>query len=175
MPLPIIKQIAANNRNKIVNGIILAIDPSSGRSSSMGWAVIDHGTYVASGTKKPPILRSGETLEHIRRMVNDLVSEYLPDVVVIEALRGPNVPSALMWAVGAILAGTSTDYDILEVQMPIPTWKTYIANAVSFAGKSPSRYVKGDENDAIAMGECLYSLAKETPKLKFKKQKKSKR
>ncbi len=130
-------------------GIVLAVDPSVGSSSSMpGWAIYVHGSLRASGTI--PLDPQAPIHVRLRGLVyalRKLHAEYSPDVLVYEEIPaqryggGGNAGAhaSLLKAVGAILSTSGTDYVV--GLLPV-SWKPM----------ARSSYVKGDEADAIEIG-----------------------
>jgi hypothetical protein len=143
---------------EVTEGLVVAIDPSIGSSSSMpGWAVYRAGRYVASGTFE--IQRQLSVPERLRSLANHirkLYIQYPPDVLIYEEIPSlrqggggnANAHASLLKAVGAILSVPGpTGYIGI---MPI-SWKRLVRED----------YVKGDERDAVEIGWIVIELAKE--------------
>ncbi len=128
----------------ILTGNLLAIDPASGGTSDPGYACYVNGALQASGTiplkgKDPIYLRLGALYLWLH-------GKWDVDVLVVERIRGKMAHEFLRWAVGVTVAAVQPR---LLFEMPVPTWK-------KLAGK---HHVKTDENDAIAIGDTMISLA----------------
>lgn len=143
----------------ILEGRILAVDPSSGSSKSLpGYAIYEKGKLIDSGVIS---VDTGKVLNVKLRMIADsLRNEFpVPDVLVIENLPpfmgnagdGPGFGFNksilnLHRSVGAIMSAVPCE-PIVEVA------------PVSWRKNVPDNYVKSDENDAILMGYTVVRLA----------------
>ena len=143
------------HKEKVLTGMVLAIDPSSGsynrktrEQSHLGYALFKAGELVDSGI----IAMDGKNKtiwERLRDLHDCLSSEFeAPDVLVIEKLRGAFAHDYLKWSVGVI--GTAIRAPV-TLEMNISTWK-------SRAGKD---YVKSDEADAIWIGRALLKICRD--------------
>lgn len=145
----------------ILNGRLMAIDPSSGSAKSVpGYAIYEAGILVDSGTLNvPPHLPLPIKL---RMIADSLRNEFKkPDVIAIEFIAPffKNTGKqdfinkntlALHRSVGAIYSAVNCDCWI-DVS-PI-SWRTQI----------PENYNKTDENDAIMIGyTCIRNAAVST-------------
>lgn len=135
--------------NRILTGKMLAIDPASGASSMPGWALYDAGKCIASGeiplsSKKPVQYRLAELLGVLATGFQNP----LPDVVVIEEIRGRMAHHYLLWSIG-VTVSAFPDAELLEI--PVSFWKCCV----------PEGYEKSDEEDAKIMGQAVVLLAKE--------------
>ncbi len=139
----------------VLKGRVLSIDPSIGSTSSMpGWAVYDAGVYIDSGILLINIPNSiPDRLQQLNHEMRQLMLKWKPDVLVYEDIPasrfgGGNAVAhaSLLKAVGAILAvpGPVGFIGLLPV-----TWKRF----------TKENYVKGDEADAIAIGEIAIQLS----------------
>lgn len=137
------------NLRLLLEGVVVAIDPSIGSNSSMpGWAVSRAGKRVASGVFEiDPGASVGKRLQSLSNHLRKLYNRYDPDLVVYEDIAprrygggSAHAHSSLLKSVGAILSVAGpTEHIGLR-----PTiWTRY----------KRSTYVKGDEADAI---EILY-------------------
>lgn len=138
-------------------GIVIAVDPSVGSSSSMpGWAVYYSGKCTNSGTLElnptdPIHIRLRSLVYQLRK----LHEAFQPDVLVYEEIPaqryggGGNAGAhaSLLKAVGAILSTSGTDY-VVGLQ-PV-SWKPMARDT----------YVKGDREDAIEIGWIAIQEAK---------------
>lgn len=138
------------NAGQIVLGTIIALDPASGSASMPGFAVFRAGELVKSGTlpipKRLPIEKRLPILyEKVRELTEDV-----PSILAIEKLRGRAVNTSLAWAVGTSIAAARAP---TLIEVPIIAWQRL--------AKTDSAYVKGDEADAIKLGQTLVLLAQE--------------
>lgn len=129
---------------------VLAIDPASGGSSNPGWALFDEGEYVASGefdikSKKNPIQMR---LVELQCLIVETFGSDLPEVLVIERIRGSHAHHYLFWSIGASIAAAEIEH-LLEC--PVGFWKVV----------TPTDYEKTDETDAIYIGAAVIKLAQE--------------
>lgn len=137
---------------KILNGSLLALDPSSaGGKSKPGWALYQGGQLVQSGTLQ--VSASWDLHQRLYGICSSLRNDFdPPDVFVIEEIRqvpgffGHSVEQ-LLKGVGAIMAGVNCDNCI---EIPPRLWKA----------KVDSLYVKSDEADAIYLGKFVIQTAK---------------
>lgn len=143
-------------RLPLTEGIVVAVDPSIGSSSSLpGWAVYIEGSLRISGVFE--VNRNGtvpERLQELAYMLRKLYDTYDPDVLVYEDIPAQrygggnaNAHSSLLKSVGAILSVSGPDHfvGILPV-----SWK-------SLAGEG---HVKGDREDAEAIGRICIQEAR---------------
>lgn len=139
-------------KDLILEGRMLAIDPSSGnKESRAGYALFDKGELLESGTI--PVDNKLDTVSRLRQMANwteAFVDCYGVNVVAIEMLRA-GVHTSLRWAVAAFFIATDP-CPIIEV--PAVIWHR-------LAGKE---YVKSDEKDAIEIGKTCIWQAEEWKK-----------
>ena len=148
-------QEVAQRVDVLTSGVVLAVDPSIGSSSSCpGWAVYQAGTLHQSGTidtggSHLPLWQRARTLaDEIRALCDD----YTPTLLVYEDIPATsgfnaNAQASLLKAVGIVLAASTTD-DCLGVHPA--SWKNYVRPT----------YVKGDEEDAIEIGYVTIELAR---------------
>lgn len=138
------------NKDLIQNGVVLAIDPSSGGSSPVGWAWAIKGKRESSGilevSKKLPVARR---LGELIQLFGEGFCDPKPDVLLIEKIRGSRAHAFLLWAVGATIA---MFYDSVIIEIPTNIWKAY-------AGKG---YEKSDEGDAICILESVLLLSQQS-------------
>lgn len=151
----------------ILNGTLLAIDPSSGSSSSMpGYALFQCGILIDSGhleitTKGRPLHQRLYQLAQI--LQKDFVEVEQLDLVAVEYIpmkqfapgksgSGASVSSilALQRAVG-VVQGSFGNIPMIEVA-PV-SWHKYADNSEEY-------YVKTDETDAIFIGRAVVETAK---------------
>lgn len=142
-----IEQDALRHAQAINNGLLLAIDPASGGTSQPGWAAWRNGKLLRSGTIDLP--RKALIQERLNALFHT-VEQSQPDVLVIERIRGSMAHEHLHWAVGVCVGATCAP---VLIEMPVSTWKAH-------AGPD---HIKSDENDAIAIGNCLLHLASGQP------------
>lgn len=123
---------------------VLAIDPSSGASSPVGYAIFEDGELVESGVIEVPKGNGSERLHHINECLRNDFEK--PDVLVVEMIpRVRILKPVLTQSVGAIMsAWPCSEF----VEVPVRSWKAYVeANPEATKG-----YEKGDEWDAIVIG-----------------------
>ncbi len=150
----------------LIKGIVLAVDPSVGSSSSMpGYAVYVAGLLRDSGIisldPQAPIHVRLRGLVYALRKIHQ---QYNPDVLVYEDIPaqryggGGNAGAhaSLLKAVGAILSTSGTDY-VVGIQ------------PVSWKPMARSSYVKGDAEDAEEIGWICIQEAKRIAEAEDKK------
>lgn len=152
-------QEVKKEKDALLVGVALVVDPSIGSSSSSpGWAVYNKGKLTASGT----IDTGGSHLplwQRARKLGEDmreLCQRYHPDILVHEDIPATsgfnaNAQASLLKAVGIVLACTDT-VSVLGVHPA--SWKSYVRQS----------YTKGDEEDAIEIGYVIIALAKHIAK-----------
>lgn len=135
----------------ILRGTMVVIDPSSGSKGSMpGFAIFSHGLLKRSGTLHiEHKLVVTTRLEQLYDRAQELLPEP-PDVFAIESIHKGMAHQFLLWAVGASFAAVRAP---IKLQVPIAFWKAY--------AKTQADYEKGDESDAIMMGQALIAYCKE--------------
>lgn len=148
-------QAVKAERNVLLVGVVLVIDPSIGSSSSSpGWAVYTRGRLTTSGTidtggsHLPLWQRARKLGEEMRQ----LCEQYRPDILIHEDIPATsgfnaNAQASLLKAVGIVLACTDTE-SVLGVHPA--SWKHYARQS----------YTKGDEEDAIEIGYVVIALAR---------------
>lgn len=141
----------------ILNGTLLAIDPSTGSKSSMpGWAWFEKGELKESGIIKVDL--KGNRAQKLYQINHTLRTEFgPPDVVAVESAgyfiskMNPASIISLQRAIGAVIASWPVK---CLVEVPSNVWQKY-----RFKG-----YEKGDEADAICIGLCVIGKAKQVLK-----------
>ena len=132
----------------VLNGTVLAIDPSSGSDESMpGFAVFKQGELVMSGTIKLPHIELHGRLYALYDKIQALLGSP-PDLLVVEDIAG-QIHKYLHYAVGVSIAAARSP---LSLRIGLPVWKA--------VAKADPKYVKSDVNDAIKMGEAVVLLAR---------------
>ena len=139
----------------ILNGKMLAIDPSTGSASSMpGYALYENAELVESGIFEIDPRRRNYRFYDIARILREefppvdlLAVEYIPAIRYKGGVSQTTVMK-LGKAVGAILSAKEWP-NIIEV--PTASWKWH----------KPDNYEKTDEWDAITIGLCCINLARE--------------
>lgn len=135
-------------------GIVLAIDPSIGSSSSApGWAVYNTRKLVSAdvldtGGSHLPLWQRARRLGEL---VRELCEKYRPDILLYEDIPAtsgfnPNAQASLLKAVGVVLASTDTE-SVIGIHPA--SWKNYV----------DEHYRKGDKEDAIYIGKIAIDLA----------------
>ncbi len=148
-------------RSEILDGSLLAIDPSSGsvnrftgEQSSLGWAIFKEGNLQGSGTIE--VIKSESKEDRLRDLVGILHTRFDTtfDALVLENIpavscrkNGFSVDTTLIQACGVVVAGTTGAL----VEMNIHTWQ---AVARRLGG-----WTKGDESDAIYLGLSAIAFA----------------
>lgn len=143
-------------RLALTEGIVVAIDPSIGSSSSLpGWAVYKQGMLVTSGLIE--INRNGSVparLQELAYFIRKLYEIWDPDCLVYEDIPAQrygggnaNAHSSLLKSVGVVLSVSGPDYYV--GLLPI-SWKRLVRE----------EYVKGDEEDAREIGWIAIQEAK---------------
>lgn len=152
--------------DKILNGTLLAIDPSIGSTkSSPGWALFINGQLAGSGLVRidKTLPRNKKLYELNRQLKEDFLT---PDVVAVEDIpmvqfnrsvpMNANSLGTLQRAVGAISSAWNID---AFIEVHPATWQRF----------KPEGYVKSDEMDSICIGLCVIGLAKEILEKQSKK------
>lgn len=143
-------------RLALAEGIVVAIDPSVGSSSSLpGWAIYVRGELITSGVLE--IDRNADIptrLQQLAYLLRKLYTEWDPDVVVYEDIPAQrygggnaNAHSSLLKAVGVTLSISGPEHYVGI--LPI-SWKKCVREG----------YIKGDEADAIEIGYICIEEAK---------------
>lgn len=127
----------------LLDGILVAIDPAS---VSPGYAVFKAGKLEQSGIVELP---KKATIKERLAVLHAAVRAFPATVLGIEMIRGSRAHVYLHWSVGVSVAASRAPI-LLEV--PVAVWKA--------VAKCDTTYTKGDEADAIKIGECLILLAK---------------
>jgi len=143
--------------SSILNGRLLAIDPSTGSQASMpGYALFEQTKLVESGIiQVNPADRRNQKLYSITQSLQSELPA--PDVLAIEnippisfnragAMSGWSLVS-IQRAIGAIISVYNCEY----VEVAPMAWQRF----------KPADYVKSDEWDAISIGMCVIELARE--------------
>jgi len=140
----------AKYKDTFEQGLVLYIDPASGASSPLGWALSDKGQLIASGTVGTGQQNNTPTrLAKLATLLSESFLDPKPDLVIIEEIRGRMAHHVLTWAVGVIMV-IFCDSPILE--MPITLWKKHRWDD----------YEKTDENDAKCMFLATKSILETT-------------
>lgn len=147
------KTLCLKYRDKILNGTMLCIDPSSGgtnrkgEQSNAGWAIFKKGRIWSSGILE---LDHGESkgvrLRAIGKCMMESFDEY--DILAIEDINGYKAPQALIQSCGVYISSTTTDG---LIEMNSRTWQA-IANRLG-------GWVKSDEEDAKYIGWAAIAFA----------------
>lgn len=146
------------NLNNLLNGTVLAIDPSSGSAGSQpGYAIFAGGVLRDSGLVR---IRSGDHISNrLYRLSKTLREEFSqPNVLVTENIppfmgEGPGAAFAtrnvisLHQSIGVVMSV----WDSPVIQVSPRTWRSLI----------PDNYLKSDENDAIMLGWTAIAKARE--------------
>ena len=137
------------HKTKILTGLVIALDPSSGGSSQPGFAIYRAGELITSGELAIPKKSIYERLQLLHEQVSKLTPD-VPDVFAIEEIRGQRFShDYLKYAVGVSMAAARTT-TILEV--PINCWRAL--------AKADPHYIKGNAVDSELIGETVIRLAR---------------
>ncbi len=146
-------------KKQILEGQMLAIDPSSGATGHAGWALFTGGRLVESGILK---LAGSEFNHRLKAVLKDALEFDPVDVLVIEKIGGYRAQSVLIQACGVFIAGIDSPNCI---QMNVQTWQA-IAKRVGGWKKTTKKGLQGDPNgqegdeyDAIYIGAAAIALA----------------
>lgn len=146
-------KFADKHQDLILDGRLLAIDPSSGsEGSACGYALYHGASLAESGVLCMDHKQS--TDQRLQQLARQLSEKFYGkiDIIAIEYLRGRMVPAQLHWAVGTTLASLAFP-GTFYVEVPISTWKRY--------AKQIPEYTKTDEWDAKIIGHSVIQLARE--------------
>lgn len=139
----------ALNAQKIREGTLLAIDPSSGGTSLPGYAVFHAGILVVSGVIEFP--KPKQDIYKRLAFLYDKVSALLPeppDVLAIEQIHPKMAGKELIWAAGTSIAAARS---LITLELPLNIWKA--------VAKATPSYIKDDESDARMIGMAVVMLA----------------
>lgn len=153
--LSYIAQRIAELRETILTGTLLAVDPSTGSSSSLpGYALYEKGILVESGVIRVDVAAAkNKRLFEIRRTLQEDFE--VPDVLVIEHISAIAFGAlkynaeafvGLHRGVGAILSAFNLD---TVIEVPPSVWKR----------KVDEGYTKSDESDAVYIGRYVINEA----------------
>ena len=137
------------NKKPILFGRMIAIDPGSTRP---GYAIYESGELVDKGWIRTESKHLHQRLKEVSTAISTLTEG--ADLLAIEKIGPFNSRTdkkkydPLQQSIGAIHVGSQAKY-MLEVK-PI-TWQKFIGDD----------YVKSDDEDAVAIGNCLVVIAKE--------------
>lgn len=143
--------------NSVLDGVMIAFDPSTGSHSSMpGYAIFDKGELQESGIiSVNPLARRNVKLFSITQ---SLLKEFpKPDVIIVEnippitfkrkgGMNGWSLVS-IQRAIGAIVSCFDCEY----IEMAPRVWQKY----------RPADYIKSDEWDAVVIGLAAIEIAKQ--------------
>lgn len=151
--VPLRKKIRSN-RDVILNGTLLAIDPSSfGKDSVPGFTIYEGGKLLTSGTIQRPPGPQRDTYQRIQ-FLYERVSKLLPippDVLVLEEIHKALGPVPLLWAAGVSIAAANAP---VTIECPINLWKC--------VAKATPGYIKGDAMDSECMARAIVLLAQQS-------------
>jgi hypothetical protein len=138
-----------DHQETILSGCLVAVDPSSGRSSPPGFAIFAGGELQTKGT-----IRIDSRLDLYQRLqvINDKVAAItpvVPDVLVVEEIQKRTAHVSLLFAVGATFGASRSPR---AIQVPVCVWKA-VAQTVP-------HYEKDDAADAEMMGLSAILRAK---------------
>lgn len=143
------------HRDKILTGTVLAIDPSSGaynrdrqEQSNIGYALFRAGELADSGVVAMDGRAMPVVWDRLRDLHDCLASEFpVPDVLIIEAIRGRIAHEYLKWSVAVISVAVRAP---IVLEMNVATWRSKVG----------TKYQKSDENDAISIGSALIHIVR---------------
>ena len=139
-------------RSKILDGKMISIDPSSGKSGVAGWAIFDGGYLESYGTMTIPYSASSyKRFQSIRKKIQDDYSDDFK-VLTIELLKGRsrsyNVKPVLKQASAVIAASLEWEDCVLITPM---SWQAI--------AKRIGGWIKRDDIDAVYQGYAVIALA----------------
>ena len=142
----------------LLQGIVLAIDPSSGSEKSQpGYALFDHGQLVDSGLVR---IRSGDALSNrLHRLAASLREDFpQPHVVITE-----NIPPFMGEGNAAKFATRNVIslHQSIGVVMSVWDAPVLLVSPRTWRSHIPDNYFKSDENDAIMIGWTVLKKSKE--------------
>ena len=143
------------NRDVILNGKLLAIDPASFGSSVPGFAIFEGGVLLTSGTLPRPPGTKRDTylrLQYLYEQSAKLLPGP-PDVLLVEEIHKAMAPVQLLWATGVSIAAVRAP---VTIEVALNFWK-------SLAKATPG-YVKGDAMDAEMIGASVILWAQQHTK-----------
>lgn len=135
--------------NLLLNGTVLAIDPSSGGSSQPGWALFKAGQLVGQGEIQLPSKRTiNDRLQVLYDEVYKL-TDTRPDMLILECVsKGTMAHPFLVWSIGTVIAAARAH---AMTECPINVWKA--------VAKAMHEYEKTNASDAVLIGQSLILLA----------------
>ena len=129
------------NRDKILGGTMIAIDPAS---RSLGYSVWQLGRMTDSGS----IEAKGDIGQRLAYLHDCLEGLPQADVMVIEKIgQGRQAHHFLLWSQGAIAAALRAP---VTIEIPPSLWRRF----------RDKDYIKSDLNDAMYIGRTAIALAK---------------
>ena len=148
------------NRKSLLEGDVIAIDPSSGsRESLPGFAIFSKGKLIRSGVIEVPVrlMRGLNYTPHRLQWISKNLTDTFPqtfDVLIMEGIHfktnaktNPKSFQQLNQAIGAIIGGLRWNY---IVNIYPWHWKELLSGV----------YEKGDAMDAINIGTAVMRIAK---------------
>lgn len=149
--LPTFYQRLRANSGVVLHGTLVTLDPSIGsRDSQTGYAMFYQGRMQLSG--RVFVDPKADVYKRTRILYETLATllPSPPDVLGIEGLPTSFANVKTIWAAALAIAATDA---VVTIELPIPFWKAY--------AKAKAGYVKGDEADAIVMGEAMIAYLRE--------------
>lgn len=142
----------------LMEGDVLAIDPSSGSDSSQpGYALFSQGMLVEHGTIELGTRRDSGLANRLHLLKNFLEEEFEGvDLVAIERcpFRYANLAAARLQQVMGVVKSV---WDVPAIEVSPVSWKKWI-DRVEVLG---IQYEKKDELDAVAIGVCVIGTARD--------------
>jgi hypothetical protein len=129
-------------KKHILNGTMLCIDPSSGKTSAAGWAWFDKGVLIESGTVTVADIAAKEV--RLRQILACLQTDFDPcDLLIIEHLDGFQVPLILKQACGVFMSALeSKNYFSMNVQ----SWRAVAKRLGGWKKTNKKGVISGDPN-----------------------------
>lgn len=141
----------------VTSGLMLVIDPSTGSTGNMGYAIFDEGYLIESGEIETHS-KSSPTFKRIRDMavlINEEFTDYY-DMLLVEKLRTFKLADSLRAMTYVMQASVDTkNYS----ELTPATWQSI---AREFIDWNPEKY-KTDENDAVFLGIAAIMIANGWP------------
>lgn len=157
VPKSALEREALEHSSSLLNGTVIAIDPSSGSANSQpGYAVYHCGQLKDSGLVR---IRSGDHISNrLYRLSRSLLEEFeQPDLLVTE-----NIPPFMGDGPGASFATRNVISLHQSVGVIMSVWPVPVVAVSPRSWRSliPDNYVKSDENDAIMIGWTAIQVAR---------------
>jgi hypothetical protein len=146
------KEVAAN-KDAILNGTILTIDPASIR---LGYAVAKKGVVVTQGTIE--LDQKATIQQRLQDIVSTLQEDDKYDMLGIEMIRGQMAHVYLKMACGAVIGSVKAP---VCIEVPILVWQAFAMDYFDCDKvKDYKENYKSDDTDARMIAETLIDVAR---------------